>query len=436
MATYELALLLVGFAILGATILPRLFSDKPMSLPIIYVGAGYVLVRLLGVTVPSPVARPAIAERLSELVVIIALMGAGLKLDRPFDWRSWSPTWRLLAITMPLTILATAALGQAVLGAGLATAALMGAVIAPTDPVLAADVQTGPPTTETDEEIHPSEQEGSIRFALTSEAGLNDGLAFPFTNLALLIAAAGGISGTVLGEWLVVDVAYKIGVGIAVGYVLGRLTARFVFGEPASTELAQVMEGAEALAATVIIYGVTELLHGYGFIAVFVGALAVRDAEWEHAYYDELHDFAVLTERLLMAAVLVLFGGLLASGLLAPLTVEMIAVGLVVLFVVRPLAGIVGLLGFDAIWGERLVIGSFGIRGIGSFYYLAFALNEASFAELELVLAAEKLWALVGFIVLTSILVHGVTATPVMAALDRVRRGTDEAREPTTAEAE
>lgn len=112
MAVYDIALLVVSFAILGAVVLPRVLADKPMSFPLIYVLAGAAIFSLpLGVPTPDPVESPVLTEHLTELVVIIALMGAGSKLDRPFDWRAWGPTWRLLGITMPLTILAVAGLG-------------------------------------------------------------------------------------------------------------------------------------------------------------------------------------------------------------------------------------------------------------------------------------------------------------------------------------
>nr|WP_245698805.1 cation:proton antiporter [Halopelagius longus] len=412
----------MSLAILGAAVLPRVFNDKPISLPMIYVVSGAALFFVAGMDVPHPVDHPELTERITELVVIIALMGAGLKLDRPFDWSAWSSTWRLLAITMPLSIAGTALLGWWVLGAQVATAVLMGAVIAPTDPVLAADVQTGPPAEGTDEEIDPEKQEGTIRFALTSEAGLNDGLAFPFTNLAIALAGAASLAaGEWAREWVLVDVLYKILVGVVVGYLVGQLIARFVFGEPASTRLAVVMEGAEALAATLLAYGAAELVNSYGFIAVFVAALVLRHYEWEHGYYEHLHDFAVMTERLLMAGILVLFGGTLVGGLLDSLTLPMIGVGLLILFVVRPIAGIIGLLGHSAHWDERAVIATFGIRGIGSFYYLAHALNEATFKEQELLVAAEELWAIVGFIVVTSTFVHGIAASPVMDWLDKRR---------------
>lgn len=424
MAVYEIALLVVSLAILGAVVLPRYLDDKPMSFPLIYVVLGGLLFSLpTGLPSPNPLEYPVLTEHLTELVVIIALMGAGLKLDRPFDWRAWSLIWRLLGITMPLTIGAVALLGWYVLGLHPATAVLLGAIVAPTDPVLASTVEATPPTAGIDESIDPATQEGTIRFALTSEAGLNDGLAFPFTHLAIVMAgvAVATSPGPWLESWLVFYVVYKILVGVVVGMAVGYAIARFIFGRPSSTDLARIMEGAEALAATLLAYASAELVSGYGFIAVFVAALVLRHYEWEHDYYKKLHDFGVVAERLLMAAVLVLFGGAIAGGLLAPLTPVHVLLGTAVIVLVRPLAGVVGLLGDDSLWRERLVIAGYGVRGIGSFYYLAFALNAATFQELELVVAAEELWAMLGFVVVASLVLHGITAAPVMSALDEWR---------------
>ena len=424
MAVYEIALLVTSFAILGAVVLPRIMSDKPMSFPLLYVGFGAFIFSLpLGVSVPDPATNPELTTRLTELVIIVSLMGAGLKLDRPFDWRAWSPTWRLLAVAMPLTIATVALLGWRMLGLSIPVAVLLGAVIAPTDPVLASSVEATPPTSDTDEDIDPTEQEGAIRFALTSEAGLNDGLAFPFTYLAVVMAGASlnTSGGEWLLEWIGFYVVYKIVVGIIGGIIVGYLIARFVFGRASSSQLSQVMEGAEALAATLLAYAATELAAGYGFIAVFVAALVLRDYEWEHTYYETLHDFAVVVERLLMAAILVLFGGVLVQGLLAPLTLTHVVVGLVILLVVRPLAGFIASIGSTQLLAERAVIAAYGIRGIGSFFYLSYALNTASLSEYELLVAAEELWALLGFIVVGSLVVHGISAAPVMNTLDRYR---------------
>ena len=185
--------LLVAWAPVG---LKRL----PLTLAILCVAVG-VLVFSTGLLSfnPDPRTWDTATERLTELVVIISLMGAGLKLDRPLGWRRWATTWRLLAIAMPLTIVAVAWLGVAGLGFSLAMALLLGAAMAPTDPVLAADVQVGPPK---------SGDEDEVRFGLTSEAGLNDALAFPFVHLAIL-AAAGGLASTGgLTDWFTIKVGW------------------------------------------------------------------------------------------------------------------------------------------------------------------------------------------------------------------------------------
>lgn len=402
MALYDLVLVLVGIAVLGSVILPRLLDHRPLSFPIVYVAFGMLVFTLpLGLPTLNPTEHGVPAERLTELGVIIALMGAGLKLDRPLGLRRWQSTWRLLAITMPLTIAATALLGWWAAGFAIPTAVLLGAVVAPTDPVLASDVQVDPPQEGVEDEV---------RFALTSEAGLNDGLAFPFTYLAIAMATVGIAPENWLVEWVTIDVFYKITVGVIIGAIVGRALARFIFRYPASTRLATAMAGAEALAATFVSYGLTELASGYGFIAVFVTAVAIRDYEREHEYHQEMHDFAEVIERLVMAILLVLFGGAIVSGLFAPLTWQAVGVGLVIVLLVRPLTGLVGLLGYPP---ERNAIAFFGIRGIGSFYYLAYGLNTAEFP------GAELAWAVVGVTVLTSMVLHGITAAPVMRDLQR-----------------
>ena len=402
MEPYDVTLAVAGLAALGVALLPRLLHDLPLSFPVIYVLAGVALFTLpTGLVPPHPLDYRSLTERLAEAAVIVALMGAGLQLDRRIGLRSWSYTWRLLGITMPLTIAATAALAW-LIGVPVPAAILLGAALAPTDPVLASDVQTGGPGTG---------EEDEVRFTLTAEAGLNDGLAFPFTNMALLMGLAGIAPANWIGEWLLVEVLYKIAGGIAVGWIFGWLIARLVFGRGARTRLAETSEGLVALAATFLAYGVAELLHTYGFIAVFVAALALRDYEREHEYHGVLHDFSDQAERLLSAVLLILLGGAVVGGILLPLTLPAALVGLAIVFLVRPLAGLAGLTGARLPLRERFTISFFGIRGIGSIYYLAHALSERAFLDEEL------LWAIVAFVILLSIGVHGATAK---AALDRL----------------
>lgn len=183
--------------------LPLALKRLPLTLPIICIAIGGAIFALPGVTLrPLPLDYPEIAERFTEFVVIIALMGAGLKLDRRFSWRQWRVTWRLLAITMPLSIAAIAVIGGWGLGLPWIAALLLGACLAPTDPVLASDVQVGPPRTG---------EEDEVRFGLTSEAGLNDGLAFPFVNLAIALALAATTGEPWAGKWLWHNVLWEIG---------------------------------------------------------------------------------------------------------------------------------------------------------------------------------------------------------------------------------
>lgn len=397
---------LTGFGALIALVawLPLALKRLPLSLPIVCIALGGIVFAFPQVTIsPMPLEHPEIAERLTEFVVIIALMGAGLKLDRVFHWRRWAVTWRLLAITMPLGIAAITGIGL-LAGLTLPIALLLGASLAPTDPVLAADVQVGPPR---------SGGEDEVRFGLTSEAGLNDGLAFPFVHLSIMLAAAAQTGEPWLTEWLSYRVAWEVGAGVVVGWAVGKVFGWLTFHVPAETKLAQTGDGLIALSATLIAYGVTEMLHCYGFLAVFVAAMAIRHSHRNHDFHREMHDVTEQIERLAMMLVLLLFGGALAGGLLGPIAWPDVAIALVILLIVRPLTGRLALIGMKADAGEKWTIAFFGIRGVGSFYYLAYGLNHIEGAP------GERLWAIVGLVALLSILLHGLTVTPVMRWLDR-----------------
>ncbi len=193
----------------------------------VLLGLGFVAFALpLGLKPPDPLEQGYVTERLTELGVIVALMGAGLKLARPPGWRAWRSTWLLLAITMPLTIATATVLGWWAAGLVPATAMLLGAVITPTDPVLATEVQVGAPGEgyeegEAEEHGLTGEEEDEVRFSLTSEAGLNDGLAFPFTYAAIAMATAGPAPQNWIASWLLIDVGYKLVVGLVLGLAFG-----------------------------------------------------------------------------------------------------------------------------------------------------------------------------------------------------------------------
>lgn len=405
-------LIMTGIGLLIALVawLPLALKQLPLSLPIVCIGLGAALFLLPQVSLrPLPVLHPQITERFAEFVVIIALMGAGLKIDRIFGWRRWAVTWRLLAITMPVGILLITVMVGLALDVSWAVALLVAASLAPTDPVLAADVQVGPPKTGDEDEV---------RFGLTSEAGLNDGAAFPFVHLAILLAVALPAGKPWLGEWLTYRVLWEIGGGVLGGWLIGLLFGWLTFRIPAETKLAKTGDGLIALSATFVSYGVTEIFHVYGFLAVFVTALTFRHAHRDHDFQNDMHAITEQIERIAMMVLLILFGGSLVSGLFASVGWVDMAVAAAILLVVRPLTGCLGLLGYSADAREKMTLAFFGIRGVGSIYYLAFGINHMPVPD------AERLWGIVGLVVLFSILLHGLTVTPIMRSLDR-RRGVD-----------
>ncbi|MFF3529435.1 cation:proton antiporter [Streptomyces rubiginosohelvolus] len=396
-------------AFLAAT-LPRLLSRLPVSVPIVFLAAGVVLY-LTPLPLPAfdPVADRVWVHHLTELCVIVSLMGAGLAINRPFGWRPWASTWRLLGVAMPLTIGATAIAAWGLLDWPVSVALLVAAVLAPTDPVLASEVRVGEPTA-------AKNDEDEVRFALTSEAGLNDGLAFPFVLAAVALAAAGGNwTGGWLTHWVWSDVLVRIAVGVATGLAIGLLLGRVLFrSRSRSLRLAEQGEGFVALAATFLAYGLAEALHGYGFLAVFVAACALRRSEHSHGYHQVMHGFVEQIERLLMALLLFGVGAYVASGGLAALTWKGAAVAVLLHLLIRPASGWLAQLRGPGRPEERAATSFFGIRGIGSLFYLAYACGEGNFGPY-----AREMWAVVVFAVLTSVVAHGVAAAPVTSYLDR-----------------
>jgi NhaP-type Na+/H+ or K+/H+ antiporter len=311
---------------------------------------------------------------------------------------------------MPLSIAAIALAGWSILGLGAASALLLGAALAPTDPVLASDVQVGPPQTGKEDEI---------RFALTSEAGLNDGLSFPFVMAAVALAAQSESGLGWVGRWLAWDVLWRLAAGIGTGWVVGRILGYLTFEVPKAGRIARTGDGLAALGFTCLSYGATEAVHGYGFAAVFVTGLTLRNVERHSSFHGELHDFAEQIERLLMMVLLVCFGSVLAEGsLLYRVDWRVALVAVLTLVVIRPLAGWISLIGSRHSPAEKAIISVFGIRGLGSVYYLAYASGKANFPE------TERIWATVFVIIVASVALHGIAVTPVMRWIDR-KRGVD-----------
>ena len=405
MSVYTSMLVLLGFSILGVAWLPSLLARFPLSYPILYVGLGIAAYSLpLELPAPDPLEHTQLATHLTELGVIISLTGTGLKIDQPFTLRLWSIPLRLVSVGMLLTISLMAVTGWLLVGLLPASALLLAAALAPTDPVLAGDVQVGDPN---------EGGEDTVRFALTGEAGLNDGLAFPFVYLAIALLPAATTLSERLWHWLWMDLGYRVGMGILAGWLSGKLLSYLIVGLPKKISIKASAYGFVVLAVTLLTYGITEKLSGYGFLAVFVAAITLRGYERTHEYHQQMHSFSDQIERILIVILLIFFGGAIANGLLNTLTWQGALLGLLLVVVIRPLVGILTLYNSQASWGERWIISGFGIRGIGSFFYIAYALEKADFVQ------SEQIWAIGGFVVLVSIFLHGILATPVMNWLDR-----------------
>ncbi|MGB3294968.1 MAG: cation:proton antiporter [Phormidesmis sp.] len=402
-----------GLALLGLTWLPHIKGSKFINVPLLYFLLAVLLFsRSVGLPALNPIdnqAHTIVAEYLTEIIVIISLAGAGLAIDRTFRLRGWQLTWRLLAITMPLSIAAAALLGHWLFGLPLADAILLGACLAPTDPVMASSVQVGPPN---------EGGEDPVRFGLTTEAGLNDGLAFPFVYLALGVANHGGKLGPWLLEWTAYELAFKVIMGILVGAAVGWLLGHYAFRVSDETVREETREGLFVVAAIFLSYGLAEALHGYGFLAVFAAAVATRqNFSKNHDYHQKPHQFATQLERIFAGLLLLALGGFVATTNVELLTWSNFLFAALFIIVVRPIAGLLALIGQKMGGLERGAIAFLGIRGFGSFYYLAYAQNHtaatASFDDIGL------LWSIVTLTVLASLLIHGNTATVALKWIDR-----------------
>lgn len=437
--------LIAGIALLLAVVLPSLLERWAVSaaMVLLFVGMGVGLLPMPEGLSLDPIAiRPQI-QHVTELTVLVALMGVGLAIDRPINlrrprtWASWSPTWRLLAIAMPLTIAAVWGLGAA-LGVAPAAALLLASALSPTDPVLASDVQVEGPKVQLSPEHDPLDEatideEDDVRFALTSEAGLNDGAAFPFVHAAILLAA-GTMAGTAAGSgsvltwlprWVAWELVGKIVLGVAVGLVVGWVLGKVAFNATQrSLRLAEQGEPLLAIAALVATYGLSEIVGGYGFLAVFVCGVTIRAGRRSSAYHDLMHGVVQRLERLLTLMILLVLGMALTNGLLAHVDGRSVVIALALVFVVRPLAGWLSLgvrrrdehLPGGLSRPEVLATSFFGVRGVGCLYYLAYAGGEQTFAE------ERWMWSTIALTILVSVVVHGILSTPVMHRLDLLRQ--------------
>jgi sodium/hydrogen antiporter len=425
-------LLLIVMALSG-TVLERL----PLSTSMLYLAAGLAVSPLgLDLLAADPHKHTLLLERLTEIVVLVSLFTAGLKMSPGLTDRRWLPPLRLAITSMALTVLGVAAIAYALLGWSVGACVLLGAILAPTDPVLASDVQVN----------RPGDRD-RLRFALTGEGGLNDGTAFPFVLLGLGLMGLHDI-GDFGWRWLLVDTLWAASIGPVVGGLLGIAVGRLVLYLRREHKEAVGLDDFLAMGLVALSYGAAQLLHANGFLAVFAAGMALRHLEQSQTPRESSRKAAAVAraspdkavadavavdpqhapafmaqavlsfneqvERIGEVAVVITIGAMLwavpwhsGAWWLVPL----------LLLVVRPLAVALGLLGSPGTTGQRWLISWFGIRGVGSLYYLMYALNHGVPAPLR-----DPLIALTLAVVVTSIVVHGISVTPMMAAYEKARR--------------
>ena len=397
--------LFLGLAVAAAIVALTHQGERAFSASIVHLVIGVALAIALDL-VDAPllglVEDAEVVEHATEVAVIVALFATGLRIDRDLTRRGWSSVALLLAVVMPLTIVAVALWGALAMGLSLGAAIVLGAALAPTDPVLAGDLGVGPPGEGGEEEP---------RFAVTAEAGLNDGLAFPFVLLGLLLAGDPGAAGVL--EWTLADALYATVVGLALGAIIGRLAASAATRLRERDLLDKRLDGWAAIAAVLLIYGASELVGAYGFLAAFAGGLAFRRRERDHEYNAGVHSGAEMAEKILELAVIVALGAALTlDGAGTPGLSGWLLVPLLLL-VVRPLATLATFVRSRMAVRERLWIGWFGVRGVGSLYYASAAVASGLLAPAE---GRLVLWTVVACVVV-SILVHGASGSPLTRRL-------------------
>jgi NhaP-type Na+/H+ or K+/H+ antiporter len=429
--TFTLLFLAVGALFVIMALSGSFLTRLPLTTSLVYLTVGIALgSSAIGLIDIDIVADAHLIERLTEIAVIISLFTAGLKLRVPWNDPLWKLPLRLAFGSMALTVALIALTGVLGLGLSLGAAILLGAILAPTDPVLASDVQVSDP-----------KDRDRLRFGLTGEAGLNDGAAFPFVMLGLGLLGHHELGAFGL-RWVTVDLIWATLAGLAVGVLLGTAVAQFVLFLRRKHREAVGLDDFLTLGLIALAYGAALLIHAYGFLAVFAAGLALRRIEQRAtgsnldavARSIEMNDDADVAvqpdtapaymaqavlgfneqlERIGEVAIVVLVGALVIENV----TTDAIWFVPVLLLLIRPVSVALGLRGSHTLPAQRRLIAWFGIRGIGSLYYLAFAIAHGLDDTL-----ARRLAELTLSTIAISIVVHGLSVTPLMLRYEHKRQ--------------
>jgi sodium/hydrogen antiporter len=419
--------IIVGLMLILMGLIGSVIDRLPLSTGLLYLLIGFVLgPAVADLIVIDPLRQAAALERVFEIAVLISLFTLGLKLRLPFSDPLWRIPLRLATVSMLATVAGIAALAIALFDLPIGAAILLGGILAPTDPVLASDVQ-----------MKRLDDRDSVRFGLTAEGGINDGSAFPFVFLGLGLLGLRE-TGPFLLQWLSLDLLWAVTGGLTIGWLCGLLVGRLVVFLRRTTHEPIGLEEFLILGLVALSYGIALLAHTLGFLAVLAAGLAVRrierhetarverapahareraaaHAEPARAMAKGLLTFNERFERIAELVAVLLLGGLLSAGYFA---IEGVWLAALVLVGVRPLSVVIGLLGAGVSLRRLALMGWFGIRGVGSLYYIMFAVVHGLSPAL-----VERLLPLVLTVVAVSVVIHGISATPLMNVYTGVRRG-------------
>lgn len=407
--------LLVGGLLLVMGLTYTVLKRSPVTAAIIYLAVGLLVgPSALNLLHFNPLKESALLEVLTEGAVLISLFSAGVKMPVPFSFTRWRAPILLATVSMTLTVAMVAAFAFYVLGLPLGAGVLLGAILAPTDPVLATDVQIR----------HPGDRD-QLRFTLTCEAGMNDGSAFPFVMLGLGLLGLHELGDFGL-RWVLVDVLWATLAAVLIGGVAGIALARLGWKFRRAPHQHELLDDFLGLGLIGVVYGLTVMVHAWGFLAVFFAAVALRQTELKLARNalksaagaagadpDSLHTvsegsliFKEHLERLSELMLVLLVGG---SLFLTSWSWPAVGLALFLFLVARPLSVLASLLFTPTPWRIRGMTAWFGLRGIGSLYYLMYAIQHQLPESLALQMIQMTL-----VVVALSILLHGVSVKPMM----------------------
>lgn len=365
----------------------------------------------------NPLEQSAFLEILTECAVLISLFAAGVKMPVPVSFRRWRSPIQLAVVSMSITVALVAAFSYFFLQLPLGAAVLLGAIIAPTDPVLATDVQ-----------VRHHGDKDNLRFALTCEAGMNDGSAFPFVMLGLGLLGLHEL-GDYGVQWFLVDVIWATIAGLGIGVLLGSLLGYWVWRVRSYGQEFSVLHDFLGLGLIATVYGVSLLVDAWGFLAVFAAAVALRQTETSlvarkppqelqnaemikktNAPFQHLSEGSLIfnehLERLSELVLIILLGGTL---FIDSWSWRALGFSAFVFIVARPLSVYIGLWRSGMPMQIRGMSAWFGVRGIGSLYYLMYAIQHGLPEDIALELIH------VVFIAITlSIFIHGVSVKPLV----------------------